>query len=56
MSVKPRLVVDFAQHHGAVPQRLDHFQILVPDVQRQLEFYMSMGFRLCGIHRAGRQR
>jgi catechol 2,3-dioxygenase len=46
MPVKPRLVVDFAHHHGAVPQRLDHFQILVPDVQRELEFYMSMGFRL----------
>ncbi len=43
---KPRLVVSFEHHHGAVPQRIDHFQLLVPDVQRQLEFYMALGFRL----------
>ena len=46
MVTKPRLVVSFAHHHGAVPQQLDHFQVLVPDVQRELEFYMAMGFRL----------
>jgi catechol 2,3-dioxygenase len=46
MDVKPRLIVDFEHHHGAVPQRLDHFQLLVPDVQRECEFYMSLGFRL----------
>jgi catechol 2,3-dioxygenase len=46
MDVKPRLVVEFAHHHGAAPQRLDHFQLLVPDVARNCEFYMNMGFRL----------
>jgi catechol 2,3-dioxygenase len=46
MDHKPRLIITFAQHHGAVPQRIDHFQLLVPDVQRELEFYMAMGFRL----------
>jgi catechol 2,3-dioxygenase len=46
MDTKPRLVVTFEHHHGAVPQRLDHFQLLVPDVQSNCEFYMSMGFRL----------
>jgi catechol 2,3-dioxygenase len=46
MDLKPRLVVSFAHHHGAVPQRLDHFQLLVPDVQKACEFWMSMGFRL----------
>ena len=46
MTTKPRLVVAFEHHHGAVPQRIDHFQLLVPDVQRQLEFYMGLGFRL----------
>jgi catechol 2,3-dioxygenase len=46
MATKPRLVVAFEHHHGAVPQRIDHFQVLVPDVQRELEFYMAMGFRL----------
>src|SRR5206468_1757899 len=27
MDVKPRLVVAFERHHGAVPQRIDHFQL-----------------------------
>jgi len=46
MTTKPRLIVSFADHRGAVPQRIDHFQLLVPDVARQLEFYMALGFRL----------
>ena len=46
MEVKPRLVVAFEHHHGAVPQRIDHFQLLVPDVQHACEFWMSLGFRL----------
>jgi catechol 2,3-dioxygenase len=46
MELKPRLVVAFDQHRGAVPQRLDHFQLLVPDVQKACEFWMSLGFRL----------
>ena len=29
-----------------MPHRIDHFQILVPDVQRELEFYTELGFRL----------
>jgi len=46
MERKPRLVVSFKDHHGAVPQRIDHFQLLVPDVQHELEFYTDLGFRL----------
>jgi catechol 2,3-dioxygenase len=46
MGRKPRLLVSFDHHHGAVPQRVDHFQLLVPEVRRELEFYMAMGFRL----------
>src|SRR5580704_7963610 len=46
MTVKERLLVTFEKHHGAVPHRIDHFQVLVPDVQRELEFYMGLGFRL----------
>ncbi len=46
MAVKPRLIVEFAHHHGAVPQRLDHFQLLVPNVRQACEFWMSLGFRL----------
>ncbi|MGB6538755.1 MAG: VOC family protein [Xanthobacteraceae bacterium] len=46
MTTKPRLIVSFEHHRGAVPQRIDHFQLLVPDVRRQLEFYSELGFRL----------
>jgi catechol 2,3-dioxygenase len=46
MERKPRLIVSFEHHRGACPQRLDHFQVLVPDVRRACEFYLSMGFRL----------
>ena len=46
MTTMPRLIVEFEHHRGAVPQRLDHFQLLVPDVRAQCEFYMSLGFRL----------
>jgi catechol 2,3-dioxygenase len=46
MARQPRLVVSFEHHHGAVPQRIDHFQLLVLDVPRALEFYTAMGFRL----------
>jgi catechol 2,3-dioxygenase len=46
METKPRLIVAFEHHHGAVPQRLDHFQVLTPDVRAETEFYMRFGFRL----------
>ena len=46
MARQPRLLVSFEHHHGAVPQRIDHFQLLVPDVRAHFEFYMAMGFRL----------
>lgn len=46
MDTKPRLVVQFKHHHGACPQRIDHFQIISPDVQRACEFYSGLGFRL----------
>ncbi|MPZ55164.1 MAG: 3,4-dihydroxyphenylacetate 2,3-dioxygenase [Rhizobiales bacterium] len=46
MATKPRRIMDFDLHHGACPQRLDHFQIFTPNVQGACEFYMAMGFRL----------
>lgn len=33
------------QHHGGAALRFDHFQILVPDVQKACDFYMPLGFR-----------
>ena len=44
--VKPRLVVQFKQHHGACPLRIDHFQILTPQVPKACQFYCDIGFRL----------
>jgi catechol 2,3-dioxygenase len=46
METRPRLVVQFQHHKGACPQRLDHFQILAPDVQAACAFYAGLGFRL----------
>lgn len=46
MSTMPRRIMDFDAHHGACPQRLDHFQIFCPDVPAACAFYMAMGFRL----------
>jgi catechol 2,3-dioxygenase len=46
MQTEPRRIMDFDLHHGAFPQRLDHFQIFTPDVQGACEFYMGIGFRL----------
>jgi catechol 2,3-dioxygenase len=46
METRPRLVVQFQHHKGACPQRIDHFQILAPDVQAACDFYAGLGFRL----------
>jgi catechol 2,3-dioxygenase-like lactoylglutathione lyase family enzyme len=46
MEVMPRLLTQFHLHKGGRAHRLDHFQILVPDVQGGCEFYMQQGFRL----------
>jgi catechol 2,3-dioxygenase len=46
MPVEPRQITNFASHRGGCAQRLDHYQILVPQVPRALDFYGAMGFRL----------
>jgi catechol 2,3-dioxygenase len=46
MQVKPRLVVQFREHRAACPQRIDHFQVLTPDVEQACAFYCGLGFRL----------
>jgi catechol 2,3-dioxygenase len=46
METKPRLVTAFHAHRGGIPQRIDHFQLLTPEVQRGCKFYTGMGFRL----------
>jgi catechol 2,3-dioxygenase len=46
MTVMPRLVTAFPQFKGGCAHRLDHYQILVPNVQAACDFYMSQGFRM----------
>jgi len=46
MTVVPRLVTQFPLFKGGCAHRLDHYQILSPDVQGACDFYMSQGFRL----------
>lgn len=46
MTVEPRLITSFDQHSGGSGQRLDHFQLLTPEVGEGCEFYASLGFRL----------
>lgn len=46
MPTEPRQITSFSQHAGGGALRIDHFQILVPDVRQALELYMSMGFWL----------
>jgi catechol 2,3-dioxygenase len=46
METRPRLIVQFKEHHGACPLRIDHVQVLTPEVQKACEFYSALGFRL----------
>jgi catechol 2,3-dioxygenase len=46
MEVKPRMVVSFESFRGAALQRLDHFQILTPEVKLACDFYTALGFRI----------
>lgn len=46
MPVMPRMITKFSQHKGGSALRLDHYQILTPQVREACEFYMAAGFRL----------
>ena len=46
MPVVPRMITSFRQHKGGSALRLDHYQILTPEVRKACEFYMSLGFML----------
>src|SRR6478735_9405006 len=46
MPVLPRMITKFTRHAGGSALRLDHYQILTPDVRKACEFYMAAGFRL----------
>jgi catechol 2,3-dioxygenase len=42
----PTNLQKFEVYRGASPMRLDHFQVVSHDVQRAMEFYLALGFRL----------
>jgi len=46
MDQRPSLLREYGRYQGAQPQRLDHFNIFAPEVQRSVDFYASLGFRL----------
>jgi catechol 2,3-dioxygenase len=53
MPVKPRLLTQLQLHKGGAAHRLDHFQVLVPDVAGAADFYAAIGFRLSEYMTAG---
>ncbi len=46
MEPRERMFIRADQYRGACALRLDHFQIVTPNVRECLEFYNGMGFRL----------
>lgn len=46
METRPRLFHHVEKYRGAAAQRLDHVQVLTPNVPGALDFYNGMGFRL----------
>jgi len=46
MPLMPRMITKFRSHKGGNALRLDHYQILTPEVRKAAEFYMGLGFRL----------
>jgi catechol 2,3-dioxygenase len=46
MPVVPRMITKFTTHRGGSALRIDHYQILTPNVRKACDFYMAMGFRL----------
>jgi catechol 2,3-dioxygenase len=46
MENRERLLQQYGHYKGVHPQRLDHFNVFAPELQRALDFYASLGFRL----------
>jgi catechol 2,3-dioxygenase len=46
MPVLPRMITKFTRHAGGSALRLDHYQIITPEVRKACDFYMAAGFRL----------
>ncbi len=46
MEKRESLLQRYGHYKGVHPQRLDHFNVFVPELQGTLDFYASLGFRL----------
>jgi catechol 2,3-dioxygenase len=46
MTTTPRVYTQFQDFKGGAAMRFDHYQIQVPNVQEQTDFYAEMGFRI----------
>jgi catechol 2,3-dioxygenase len=46
MQRRPSRLRSYGHYRGCHPQRLDHFNILAPEVQYSIDFYAKLGFRL----------
>lgn len=46
MEKREILLQQYGLYKGVQPQRLDHFNVFAPEVQRALDFYAELGFRL----------
>ena len=46
METRPRLHTRLDQHRGGRALRMDHYQVIVPDVLEAAKFYTDLGFRI----------
>jgi catechol 2,3-dioxygenase len=46
MTAVPRMITQFHRHRGGSAQRIDHYQILTPEVRAACDFYVEAGFRV----------
>lgn len=46
MENRTRLLQSYGHYKGVHPQRLDHFNVFAPELQRTVDFYAELGFRL----------
>jgi catechol 2,3-dioxygenase len=53
MKMLPRVHAHTHEHKGASALRLDHFQVLVPDVALAASFYAALGFRVSDYYSRG---
>lgn len=46
MERRERLLQKYGLYRGVQPQRLDHFNVFVPELQETIDYYATLGFRV----------